>query len=299
MVEQSVPPARAESPAPQQPGSTVFLHQGLPLEPRARQPQPAQPSSTAFQQQHATQQQRAVHPLPHASHPPLARPRQGGGTFLQQVAAQEQRALQPQPQAPRPQLSGATFLAGMSAELPRHRQSGGAGWSGARGAGGSWASARSGTGSSDGGAHGHGGGFVAGAGGGFGAGAGGNGRGSSSRWSEISSLDDEMTPSIPRDLRRPPGAHGPPFTEYAPPVATPPSAARGRPPGSSSSSSSASSRGSGDGIGEEELYRNLAENEGAIVPHGLSLERHLARLIFKCASNLFDGRNCLDRLLDL
>ena len=39
-----------------------------------------------------------------------------------------------------------------------------------------------------------------------------------------------------------------------------------------------------DGIGEEELYRLLAENDRALVPYGVSLERHLARLIYQCAS---------------
>jgi hypothetical protein len=37
-----------------------------------------------------------------------------------------------------------------------------------------------------------------------------------------------------------------------------------------------------DTIGEEELYLYLAENDRAIVPHGITLERHLARIIYRC-----------------
>lgn len=38
-----------------------------------------------------------------------------------------------------------------------------------------------------------------------------------------------------------------------------------------------------DRIGEEELYRCLAENPLAMVPHGTTLEHHLADLILRCA----------------
>jgi hypothetical protein len=36
-----------------------------------------------------------------------------------------------------------------------------------------------------------------------------------------------------------------------------------------------------DIIEEEELYRSLAENDMALVPYGVSLERHIARIIFR------------------
>lgn len=41
----------------------------------------------------------------------------------------------------------------------------------------------------------------------------------------------------------------------------------------------------GDSIEEDELYRSLADNELAVVPYGITLERYLAQLIFKCDSD--------------
>jgi hypothetical protein len=40
-------------------------------------------------------------------------------------------------------------------------------------------------------------------------------------------------------------------------------------------------RNEADKIGEEELYRHLAENDEAVVPYGVTLERHLAQIIYR------------------
>jgi hypothetical protein len=53
-----------------------------------------------------------------------------------------------------------------------------------------------------------------------------------------------------------------------------------------------------DYIEEEELYRNLAENELAIVPYGVSLERYLAGVIYRCASIIVHAFFCLKKLID-
>jgi hypothetical protein len=70
------------------------------------------------------------------------------------------------------------------------------------------------------------------------------------------------------------------------------SAARSSGLGSFLGFSSRDGVGSGDGIEEEEPYRSLAENEAAVVPYGVPLERHLARVIFRCAQHAARSAQC-------